>query len=302
MSEIKLLTPEEIRAVFEPLHKVKLDVSGIRRKFLNCPYGEEPRQVMDIYLPNEGEGPYPVIFFLHGGGWTGGVKSDAQALPFIAGVERGYAVICLTYRLVPHVRYPENLFDVKAALRWTAENAETYLLDTERCALTGASAGAHLAMMAAFTMGQAVFEGAPLGKTCNIRAVVNQFGPTDFNKMHTHYDESGFPRAHDPDSAKEQTLDIMLGARLTELTNMLRFMNPIDNIHPDMPPVLSQHGRYDPMVPYQQATELTERIRAIAGERRAELDIQDGLTHADLGFASPEEIDRIFTFLDKYLK
>ena len=302
MAEVKLLTPQEVGAVFAPLAKARLDVSGIRRKFLNCPYGEERRQALDIYLPNEGEGPYPVVFFLHGGGWAGGSRADAQVLPFIGGVERGYAVVSVGYRLLPHIRWPENLFDVKAALRWTAENAETYLLDPDRCALTGASAGAQLAMMAAFTMGQAVFEGAPLGKTCRIRAVVNQFGPTDFTKVHSYYDESGFARAADPDDPALSEAEQMFGGRFSELGNLVRFVNPIDQVHPDVPPVLSQHGRYDPIVAYQHAVDLTEKIRRVAGEDRAELDIQEGMTHADLGFASPEEVDRIFGFLDKYLK
>ncbi|NMA25896.1 MAG: alpha/beta hydrolase, partial [Clostridiales bacterium] len=147
MPKIRLLSQQEIEEMLGRFAAIPLDTSAIRRKFLNCRYGEHRRQAVDIYLPNERNGPFPVIFFIHGGGWSGGNKRDAQILPFIGGVERGYAVIGVGYRLVPQIRYPDNLFDIKAALRWTAENAKTYLLDPERTALTGASAGAHLAMM-----------------------------------------------------------------------------------------------------------------------------------------------------------
>ena len=322
MNDVKIMPPEDVRRMFDRLGELTLNVAEIKRKFIDCPYGEDPRQKIDIYLPNEGGGPFPIIFFAHGGGWTGGVKSDVQIVPFIGGVKRGYAVIALGYRLIPGIRYPENLFDIKAALRWVAANAETYLLDPTRTALCGASAGAHLAMMAAFTQGQAVFEGASgftadvdnasaaaagstptIGAadtpTCVVRAIVDQFGPTDFSKFHTHYDESGYARAQPPGTPG--SIDTLLGTDSEQIPNMIRFANPIDNVHSNVPPILIQHGRYDPIIPYQQSTELYEKINTIAGEGRAEIDLSEEFLHADPGYAAPKSVERIFNFLDKYL-
>ncbi len=302
MSEIKLLPKEEIEKMFGRFAALKLDTSNIRRKFFNCAYGEDQKQALDIYLPNEGVGPFPAVLFLHGGGWSGGNKKDAQILPFMSGVNRGYAVIGVGYRLVPNIRYPENLFDIKAALRWLHENADTYLIDPNRIALTGASAGAHLAMMTAFTMGQAVFEGAPLSQTCTIRAVVDQYGPTDFMKQDTQFDESGFPRISMPDPDAMDSVSTMLGIQSSRIPNLMRFLNPIDSVHPGIPPVLIQHGRFDPCIPYQQATELYRKITETCGENHAELDLSDVYTHADPGYADPESVKRIFSFLDRHLK
>ena len=361
MSEVKIMPPEEVRRMFDRLGELTLNVTEIKRKFIDCPYGEDPRQKLDIYLPNEGGGPFPIIFFAHGGGWTGGVKSDVQIVPFISGVKRGYAVIALGYRLIPGIRYPENLFDIKAALRWVAANAETYLLDPTRTALCGASAGAHLAMMAAFTQGQAVFEGASgvtadshftpsaidiaaaasadcitdgAGRsrthkissasaaadaanaftaatgsapatgaadipTCVVRAVVDQFGPTDFSKFHMHYDESGYARAQPPGTPG--SIDTLLGTDSEQIPNMIRFANPIDNVHSNVPPILIQHGRYDPIIPYQQSTELYDKVNTIAGAGMAEIDLSEEFLHADPGYAAAESVERIFSFLDKYL-
>ena len=300
MENIKLMSPEEVGKMFARLGELKLDVSGIRRKFLNCPYGEDPKQALDIYLPNEGEGPFPVLFFAHGGGWSGGSKSDNQLVPFINGLARGYAVIGLGYRLIPAIRYPENLFDIKAALRWTAENADSYLLDPDRTALAGSSAGAHLVMMAAFTKGQPAFGGSPGAPECNVRAVVEQFGPTDFARLHPHYDESGYPRAQSPSDGS--ALDVLLGVKAELIPNLVRFVNPLDNVHPAIPPVLIQHGRYDPIIPYQQGVELYEKICAVAGSGMAELDLSDEFLHADPGYASADSVDRIFDFLDRHVK
>ncbi len=302
MPDYKLLSKEETEKMFGRFAALKLDTAGIRRKFLNCAYGEEHKQALDIYLPNEGDGPFPAILFLHGGGWAAGNKKDAQILPFMSGVARGYAVIGVGYRLLPQIRYPENLFDVKAAMRWLYDNAETYLLDPKRIILAGASAGAHLAMMAAFTMGQAVFEGAPLAPTCTVRAVVNQYGPTDFLSQDRQFDESGCPRVSPPDPGAIDSLSYLLGIQKSLIPNLVRFANPIDNVGPDIPPVLIQHGKNDPVIPYQQATQLYRKITDLCGEDRAVLDLSDIYTHADPGLADPDSVERIFSFLDRHVK
>jgi len=299
MNEVKIMPPEDIEKMFARMGELRLDVSNIRRRFIDCPYGDDPNQRLDIYLPNDGVGPFPIVFFAHGGAWHGGDKSDVQVVPFMDGVNRGYAIVNLNYRLVPDVRYPDNLFDIKAAMRWIAQNAETYLLDPSRTALCGASAGAHLTMMAAFTEGQVVFDNAPPAPTCRVLAVVGQFGPTDFNTFHENYDESGYARAQEPGA--NTSMDVMMGAKAETIANLMRFLNPIDNVHPGIPPVLAQHGRYDPIVPYQQSVNLVEKINAIAGTGMAELDLSDEFLHADPGYAAKESVDRIFGFLDKYL-
>jgi len=299
MEDIKIMPQEELDKMFARLGELSLDVSDIRRKFIDCPYGEDPLQTLDIYLPNEGSGPYPIVFFAHGGAWAHGDKGDMQVVPFIGGVKRGYAIVSLNYRLTPDIRYPDNLFDIKAALRWVENNADTYLLDPTRTALCGASAGAHLAMMAAFTQGVPGFDIAPYPPSCRVLAVIEQFGPTDFTKFHEHFDESGFPRALVP--GEFSSIDLMIGAKAESIPNLVRFLNPIDNVHPGIPPVLLQQGLRDPVIPYQQAIELCEKINAIAGDGKAELDLNDDFLHADPGYAGAESFDRIFGFLDKYL-
>ena len=299
MDEINLMPPEDVEKMFARLGELSLDTSTIRRKFLNCPYGEAQSQKLDIYLPNDGCGPFPVVFFIHGGAWAVGHKADNQLVPFIAGVTRGFAVVSIGYRLVPDIKYPENLFDIKAALRWTARNADTYLLDCSRTALCGASAGAHLAMMAAFTQGQAVYEDSMPDSECRIAALVNQFGPTDFTKIHDHYDQSGYPRAQMPGAPS--SLDTMLGVKAEQIPNLIRFLNPLSNVHANIPPILIQHGRYDPIIPYQQAVELYEKVISIAGDGMAELSISDDLLHADPGYASENSVNQIFDFLSAHL-
>ncbi|MCL2227647.1 MAG: alpha/beta hydrolase [Oscillospiraceae bacterium] len=298
--QARIMPPEEAERMLARLGELTLDVSRIQRKFLNCKYGDDPKQALDIYLPNEGAGPFPIVFYAHGGAWQRGRKDDAQVVPFMDGVKRGYAVVSIGYRLVPDVRYPDNMFDIKAALRWVARNAGPHMLDPTRTALCGSSAGAHLIMMAAFTQGQVVFGDIPGEPACRILAIVEQFGPTDFIKIHTHYDESGFPRVHVPGTPS--AIDAMIGTYAESIPNMLRFYNPTDCVHPDVPPILLQHGKRDPMIPYQQAIELCEKVNKVAGEGKAELDLSEDFMHADPGYAAPESVNRIYGFIDKHLK
>jgi acetyl esterase/lipase len=297
---VSYFSPEDIGKMFARLGELTLETANIERKFLGCRYGNEPRQAIDIYLPNEGEGPYPAVFFMHGGAWSSGSRNDTQLVPFMAGVRRGYAVVGVGYRLVPKIRYPANLFDVKAALRFVAEHAAEYRIDPNRVALAGASAGAHLALMAAFTEGVAAFEGAVPGKTCRIRAVVDQFGPADFATSDSQLDETGYPRAA-PTPPGTGAPDTLLGAPLSEFPGLLPFINPVDNLHPGIPPVLIQHGKPDPIVPYLQSAELFDKIRSVAGKGRAELYLRDELLHADPGFADDDSVNTIFDFLDRRL-
>jgi acetyl esterase/lipase len=299
---VTYLTNEDIKKMFARLSELTLDVSNIRRKFLGRRYGQSNRQVIDVYLPNEGDGPFPAVFFIHGGAWVSGARNDTQIVPFMSGVSRGYAVIGVGYRLVPNVRYPENLYDIKSALRFVCENREEFGIDTNRCALAGASAGAHLALMAAFTVGVPVFEGAPLSDSCRIRAVIDQFGPADFETIESQLDETGYPRAAVPTPGEGEAPDILFGVPLSSIPGMLPFMNPIDSVHADIPPVLIQHGKRDPIVPYLQGIELCKKIHAVAGDTKAELYLRDDLLHADPGFADSDSVDSIFDFLDRHLK
>jgi acetyl esterase/lipase len=116
MPEMKIFPASETQKMLGRFAAYSIEAEKIPRKFLDVPYGPSKRQKIDIYLPDEGDGPFPAIVFFHGGGWEFGRKSDAQLLPFMPGLGRGYAVVAAGYRLLPEIKYPENVFDVKAIL------------------------------------------------------------------------------------------------------------------------------------------------------------------------------------------
>ena len=301
MTTFKSITSEEREHLLSMLMAGKLDHSHINRKYINVEYGTAKNQKMNIYLPENGTGPFPVIFFLHGGGWQGGSRHDTQVKPFLHGLNRGFAVISCGYRLMPEVNYPENLYDVKAALRFIGKHGSEYNLDTNHLVIAGASAGAHLAMMTAFTQGVPSFEGAEIDNAPVIRAVIDQFGPTDFANENTHFEESGYARMNPPAPAGNGTVDRLLNANTAINPGLLNFVSPIANVHKDIPPVLILHGKYDPLVPYQQSVTLYEKICKICGNDHAKLIISDDCTHADTKYENEPYTSEIFEFINKYI-
>ncbi len=121
---------------------------------------------LDLAVPEGGPGPYPVVICLHGGGWSMGSKgSFRKYLPQFA--ELGYAAAAIQYRLAPGHRFPAPIEDTYAAIRYLRANAARWNLDPRRVYLLGASAGAHLALLAGWAHRD------------EIGAVIDLSGPTD---------------------------------------------------------------------------------------------------------------------------
>ena len=141
-----------------------MDTSIYKRKWLDVPYAHQsPNQRLDIYLPDEGEGPFPVIAVIHGGAFMMGDKRDVQQLPMLEGLKRGYAVVCIEYRLSGEAIFPAQIFDCKAAIRFIRANAHKYGFDPRRIAAWGGSAGGHLSSLVGTSAGVKDLEDLSMG-------------------------------------------------------------------------------------------------------------------------------------------
>jgi len=280
------------------------DVSHIRRKWLDIPYaGLSPSQNLDIYLPDEGNGAFPTIVYLHGGAFSIGDKRDIYVLNILKSIKHGYALVSVNYRLSGEATFPAGLKDVKAAIRWIRANSEQYQLDRDRIAVWGCSSGANYAAMICLTDRVAEFEDLSLGNpdySCHVQVAVDWFGPTDFLKMDEQLEENGFDTSDhgEPDSPESK----YLGAKISDVPLKVELANPMTYIHEHMPPLLIQHGRLDDLVPIQQSMIFVEKLEKYVDPDRFEFDIIEGAGHADPLFETDENMERVFAFLDKYLK
>ncbi len=300
MSSPKKLEPVDEATIYIP----PADVSHIPRKWLDLSYTNlSPAQKLDIYLPDEGEGPFPVVLYIHGGAFAIGDKRNIEVLPYLKGLARGYAVVSVNYRLSGEAIFPAGLQDVKAAIRWVRANCGQYHLDGNRIAAWGSSSGGNYAAMIGLTANVSEFDDPGLGNPeypCNVQASVDWFGPTDFLKMDEQLDENGYgPSDHGEASSPESRY---LGAKLSDVPVKVEIANPMTYIHKHMPPLLIQHGRLDPVVPIQQSMMFAEKLERFVSQDRFEFDILEGAGHSDPLFITEENLERVFSFLDKHLK
>ena len=283
------------------------DPSPIRRKYLDVQYGSLPQQLVDVYLPDEGEGPFPLIIYVHGGGWSMGTKREGALPCIIDAIKYGYAVISVDYRLAPGVKFPEFLFDVKTAVRWARANAAEYRFDPERFGMVGDSAGGHLTLMVGFTAGHPEYEGEQYGwpgVSSAVQAIVDMYGPSILDADRDAFlKENGLqPMNFGSRPAGGEERAAGMGSAFTSDLNMLHLISPIQYVHRNIPPTMIQQGERDPIVPKQNSTLLAEKIEKICGKDRVVLKLYPERTHSDGAFMGTENCLEVLPFFDRYLK
>lgn len=279
----------------------------IQRKMFDLSYAAvSPSQKLDIYWPEDGDGPFPVIVSIHGGAFMGGDKRDVQITSMLKGLERGYCVVGVNYRMSGEAKFPALVHDIKAAVRWIRANAEHYLFDPNRIAVWGGSAGGYQALMAGVSAGIPELDDLSLGnpdQPSHVQAVVDWFGPTDFLKMDEQLAESGMaPAEQFSHNGSDSPESLLLGRKITEVAELVRAANPETYIHPDVPPFFIQHGTKDDTVPHQQSVNFAQKVREVCGSERVILELIDGARHADPKFDTAKNVKKVLDFLDVHLK
>jgi len=276
----------------------------IKRKWLDVAYAAvSPAQKMDIYLPDKGEGPFPVIVSIHGGAFRMGDKADGQLTPMLEGLKRGFAVVSINYRMSGEALFPASIQDAKAAIRWIRAHAGEYKLAGAKIAVWGGSAGGYLSAMAGVSGAFTEWDDPGLGnpkESSRVQAVVDWFGPINFLKMDEHFRASGKGRSDHGDVNSPESR--LLGKKLTDIPDLVRAANPESYITPDAPPFLIQHGTDDPLVPVEQSIGFADKLAKVIGRDKATLILLQGAKHGGPQFGAPENLDTVFAFLNKYLK
>jgi acetyl esterase/lipase len=167
-------------------------------------------------------------------------------------------VFDIEYRLPPPARHLDAIGDVKCAIGWVAENAARYAVDPARISLMGYSAGAHLALLAAYSMGNPLLPPSCSGKDVTIRSVINLYGPSDVKK---HHGDSGSK------DYVQRMMHAYIGGSPDELGNRYELISPIRHVTASSPPTLTLHGAADRVVPIEQAERLDQAL-ARAGVQR----------------------------------
>lgn len=213
----------------------------------NIQYGEAggEKLLLDAHVP-AGNGRFPVVLIIHGGGWMTGDR-ETDIVPVFAPVATNFTWFTIYYRLAPTNRWPACFDDVQTAIRWVKLHAAEYKGDPDRIALLGYSAGGHLATLA----------GAHADADTRVQAVVAFAPPTDLVA----------------DNERRGGLSIsmrnLFGFGATNITDDVRAVlkqnSPVTYAGPGLPPFLIVQGSADKTVPANQSAAFQEKLKAAGG-------------------------------------
>ncbi len=227
------------------------------------------------YFPYDPVGTYPVIIFLCGGAFQ---KCDRNVwmpnLTYFA--ERGYCVVGVEYSTLAYTEFPEQIKEIKAAVRFLRAHAEELSIDPDRIAVMGESAGAYLAALMAVSNGHKEYEEGPnLDQSSDVQAAIPWYAVTHMDR---------------PKGEKAKTYD-PIRIRTDNMPDLVDFVDGTE------PPIALFHGTNDVQVNYSHSKRLYDKL--IAAGDRADLYLVEGAGHADRMFVEPCVKQIMADFLDE---
>ena len=271
------------------------DLKILRNIVYSRPAGR--KLLLDLYLPERGARPLPVVVWIYGGAWRAGSKDDGQTRAALWLTRHGYAVAAFNYRLSQEAKFPAQIQDARAAVRWLRRHGAGYGLDPARIAVWGASAGGHLAALLGVSAGANDLDGPEADGEVSprVQAVIDFHGPTDFLQMDAHALPGGM--RHNPAESPESQL---IGGAIQDNPDKVARANPVTYVHRDAAAFLILHGERDPLVPVHQSELLFDALRRAGAP---------AIFHkiAGAGHGGPEFSDAVvramvLAFLDEHLR
>lgn len=192
----------------------------------------------------------PVLLQVHGGGWVFGSK-NGQAITLMNHMaSRGWVCVAINYRLSPRATWPDHIVDVKRAIMWIRKNIAQYGGDPSFIAITGGSAGGHLAALAALSANDPAFQPGFEDADTTIQAAVPYYGVYNLTD----------PDVMPPDTTRFLESKVMK-VEVAGAPGLWAAASPIERVIPEAPPFLVIHGSNDSLVPVEQAQTFVDALR-----------------------------------------
>lgn len=250
----------------------------------NVAYGTDAAQKMDIYLPaGRSTTATNIMILVHGGSWESGDKADFNdAVANLRAALPGYAFFNINYRLAANGKntYPAAVDDVTAALNFINGKSSDYAVNTQKIVLSGASAGAYLAMMEAYK-----------NNSPNIKAVIDLFGPVDLTWL---YFNHPFVQLSQP------ILKNFIGVGADQDANLYIQASPITYVSASSPPTEIFQGRLDDVVLYDESVRLQAKLQSLGVIN--EFTVYDSEGHGWTGANLVDTYNKIAVFVKNNVK
>jgi acetyl esterase/lipase len=245
--------------------RILLPDVAARRRYLvarDVAFGPHGRQnTLDVWrrtdLDQDAARPAPVLVQLHGGGWTTGAK-EWEGAPLMGHLaERGWVCVAPNYRLSPKASWPDQIVDAKRALAWVKAHVAEYGGDPGFVAITGGSAGGHLAALAALTPRTGEWQPGFEDADTSVAAAIPFYGAYDFlNRYQTGRTDWG-------SWLEEKVFKTAVASDRTTWDEA----SPVSQVNPDAPPFFVLHGSNDSVIPVEETRDFVRDLRGVS--RRA---------------------------------
>jgi acetyl esterase/lipase len=236
---------------------------------------------LDLYKPEKQTGP--LIVYVHGGAWRGGSKKE---MPLTDLVDYGCPVATVDYRLSTVARFPAQIHDIKAAVRYLRGNSQKFGVDAKQIVVSGSSAGGHLAALVGVTNGHRELEG-DLGnfrdQSSSVQGIVSFFGASDLTTILKQSTPHGL-------SVREPALDLLLGAQPDKVPDLARLASPVFHVDKGDPPLLLFHGDQDPQMPINQSHQLQGAYEKAGIGAKVQFKVLHNAAHGGKEFYAPEQM------------
>jgi acetyl esterase/lipase len=230
--------------------------------------GTDRQLLCDIWHPSGGRASGLAFIYLHGSGWAALDKDYGTRKFFRHLVSQGHTVMDVAYRLLPETDIYGMVGDAKRAVTWMKKHAAEYGVNPEKIVLGGASAGAHIALLAGYTPEHSVLNPEELKKAdLSVCGLISYYGPADLLAGYHHYGIKEFPpvqmgiKVEGKESFKNTgRIDLLLGGHPEEVPGMYELANPTTHVHSGTPPTLLMQGNMDFLVPMKGTRELHAKL------------------------------------------
>ena len=236
----------------------------------------------------------PAIVLVHGGGWVSGDKGQTTYWNQLMN-DLGYTVFDVQYRMPPNAKWKDEVGDIKSALGWVLENADTYQIDPEKINLMGQSAGGNLAMLAAYSMGDKQLPASTNVPEVSINSVVNMYGPADMTLFYKDSPSIEYVRG---------VMEEYIGGSPSQFADRYKTLSPIDYIQENSPPTITLLGTGDRIVPIEQGQVLDKELtlKNVAHEFYLLPDVDHGFDINPGSLSTQFARKKVTAFLQRYNK
>jgi acetyl esterase/lipase len=246
---------------------------------------------LDLYLP-ETTKPTGLIIWVHGGAWRAGSRKEVDLKGMVG---RGWAVASVDYRLSPVARFPAQIHDIKAAIRYLRARAADYNLPPSRFVIAGSSAGGHLAALVGVTNGLAALEGTVgnfTGQSSTVQAIVDLYGASNLTTILQQSTPLGL-------TMRTPALDLLLGGQPDAVPELAKLASPVFQVEASDPPLFLAHGDQDPQMPINQSHELHGAYEKLG--LPVVFKVMHGSGHGGPAFTDDANLSLIDSFLRQHL-